>query len=73
MFILGRVRALGVAAVVAALAGVPLVAVGQQSPQMRAGGEVTLSRQSAMELLSQLEALQTEVRQQRNRVELQGN
>jgi tol-pal system protein YbgF len=73
MFVLGRVRALSVAAVVAALAGVALVAVGQQSPQMPAGGEVTLSRQSAMELLSQLETLQTEVRQLRNRVELQGN
>ena len=73
MFVLGRVRALSVAAVVAALAGVALVAVGQQSPQMPAGGEVTLSRQSAMELLSQLETLQTEVRQLRNRVELQSN
>jgi tol-pal system protein YbgF len=63
----------GVAAVVATLAGVPLVAVGQQSPQMPAAGEVTLSRQSAMELLSQLDALQTEVRQLRNQVELQGS
>ena len=37
------------------------------------GGEVTMSRQSAMELLEQLEALQTEVRQLRNTVELQTN
>jgi tol-pal system protein YbgF len=37
------------------------------------GGEVTMSRQSAMDLLEQLEALQTEVRQLRNTVELQTN
>jgi TolA-binding protein len=37
------------------------------------GGDVTLSRQSAMELLQQLEALQTEVRQLRNTVEVQTN
>ena len=39
----------------------------------QSGGEVTMSRQSAMELLEQLEALQTEVRQLRNTVELQTN
>lgn len=45
-------------------------------PSVRAqqtGGEVTMSRESAMELLQQLEALQTEVRELRNTVELQTN
>jgi len=38
-----------------------------------AEGEVTMSKQSALELLQQMEALQTEVRELRNKVELQAN
>ncbi len=72
MTIPGWVKTQVVRTVLAALASLPLAAAGQQSPQA-GGGEITLSRQSAMELLSQLEALQSEVRQLRNRVELQGN
>ncbi|MFQ5936403.1 MAG: tol-pal system protein YbgF [Acidiferrobacterales bacterium] len=51
-----------------ALASLPL-ALGQQSPQ----GEVTLSRQSAMDLLAQMEALQAELRELRNAVEMQAH
>jgi tol-pal system protein YbgF len=38
-----------------------------------AEGEVTMSKQSALELLQQMDALQNEVRELRNKVELQAN
>jgi tol-pal system protein YbgF len=41
-----------------------------QSP---AGGEVTMSKQSALELLQQMDTLQNEVRELRNKVEVQAN
>lgn len=53
------------------LAGVPLVVAAQQFPGVPVEGEVTLPRQSAMELLSQMETVQTELRELRNQVELQ--
>jgi tol-pal system protein YbgF len=45
----------------------------QAQSRASAEGEVTMSKQSALELLQQLDALQSEVRDLRNKVELQAN
>ncbi|MFQ6022478.1 MAG: tol-pal system protein YbgF, partial [Acidiferrobacterales bacterium] len=57
------------AALVVAL-GLPLA---QATAQTATGGEVTLSRQSALELLSQMEAMQAELRELRNQIEVQSH
>lgn len=49
------------------------VSVAQAQRRAPAEGEVTMSKQSALELLQQMDALQTEVRELRNKVELQAN
>ncbi len=45
----------------------------QAQSRAPAEGEVTMSKQSALELLQQMDALQAEVRELRNKVELQAN
>lgn len=65
-----QVFALGTVAVLMSTAPVH----GQQKlPRTPVQGEITLSRESAMELLSRMDALQAEVRELRNQVELQRN
>ena len=54
----------------------PLVAalfLATAQAQSPAGGEVTMSKQSALELLQQMDTLQNEVRELRNKVEVQAN
>lgn len=49
------------------------VSAAQAQRRAPAEGEVTMSKQSALELLQQMDALQAEVRELRNKVELQAN
>lgn len=66
-----RVMHAGLKAAFAVALGLSLAPTGAQ--QVPVEGQITLSRQSVLELLSQIDALQAELRQLRNQVEVQGH